>query len=170
MVLPSVSTLSVTALAEWRVTAGATLLLGEEAPIPGLEEICILYFLLVSFKSTVNDHSKTPEQQRTRAKNREQASPNFLAGFIINTLDARTVVVKVTDDTILSLCTTESSILPLPPIHQAAVELHGAGRKGRATPPRFILNSYLFTGESSQIKDGRLMNWYSSCEVNYHNK
>lgn len=54
-----------------------------------------------------------PEQQRTRAKNREQASANFLARFIINTLDARTVVVKVTDDTVLSLGASESSILPL---------------------------------------------------------
>lgn len=143
MLLPSVSTLSVTALAEWRVTAGATLLLGEEAPIPGLEEICILYFLLVSFKSTVSDHSKMPEQQRTRAKNREQASPNFLARFIINTLDARTVVVKVTDDTILSLCTTESSILPLSS-HSSSSRWTARGREEREGNPTKIHIKLLF--------------------------
>lgn len=137
------------------------------APIPAAGKIYIRYFLVASSLSAVSDGSETPEQQRTRAKNTEQASPNFLARFIINTLDAQTVVVKVTDDTMLSLCASEFSILPF--IKQP-LNCKGPGRKGRATLLRSPLKSYLFTGESSQIKDGRLMSWYSSCEVNYHNK
>jgi len=53
---------------------------------------------------------------RGQAKNREQASANFLAKkikIIINTLDAQAAVVKVTDDTALSLGATASSTLPL---------------------------------------------------------
>lgn len=64
--------------------------------------------------------AKTPEP--TGAK---QALANSLAKSIINMLEEQPAVVKVTDDTALSLLKPPSFLLPL--IHQAAIEELGEG-------------------------------------------
>lgn len=62
--------------------------------------------------------------------------------FIINILDLEAAVVKVTDDTALSLGTPSSLF---PPIHQATIERLWAARKGRAAHKLlFIQGSHTF--------------------------
>lgn len=73
------------------------------------------------------------------------------------------VVVKVTDDTALSLGASASSSLS--PIHHPAIERLKAQRKRRATPPKLTLLSDLFTKNSFHTA---LSLCYSCGRVSYY--
>ena len=110
-------------------------------------EICILYLLFCCcYLQWAMEAWAAEAGPRTGNKTLLISSQKF----IINMLDVEAAVVKVTDDTALSLGASAPSILPL---SSNSSSLHWAApsreKKGRTSPPKLISSSYLFTEASS---------------------